>query len=242
MKKLLVLLLLLTAVLFTHAQQSNWAFSIRGGFGWGGPKTTFKTSMIGNGFNQTNSGWLGKSNYPRVHPSFALLVKGGKQVKANTSFFVMGGLTGTGTVEGFTKENYGGTGWIDLSSGTFVEVTYRIMQLTAGLEHRLPNSNLKIGYGPSVYFFNYRNRDDASETYNAVVPGFAVSGTIPLGKERHTIGVALVTEMNLALPAQLQPLHHHYNESGENRKVAFVNKTSATMTQGMIGLAFTLRS
>ena len=237
---LLLCLLLLTA-LFTHAQKGAWNFSVSGGFGWGGPKTTFKKAMIETRFDQTQSGWLGTSKHPRVHPAFSLLAKVGKGVKENTAFFVAGGVTGAGSVDGYNQQEYGGSGWLSPSSAR-VSVEYKVMQLTAGLEHTLRNSNVIIGYGPSVYILKYTNATYASEKYQSVVAGLNLSCAIPLFRIGSPFGVALVTDMNLALPAQLKPLHHYYTKDGAPAQVAFVHEGKANMTQGMIGLALMFRS
>ena len=239
MKKLLLCLPILIA-LYTPAQKGTWNLSVGGGFGWGGPKTTFKKAMIETNFDQTQSGWLGKSDFPRVYPAFNLSAKVGRGIKENTAFFVAGGLT-SGSVDGLNQQDYGSSGWLG-SSATRVNVAYKVMQLTTGLEHTLRHSKVTIGYGPAVYILQYTNANYASEQYQSVVPGINLSGAVPLFRKGSKFGVALITEMNLALPASLKPLHHHYTKDGTSAQVAFVREGKANMTQGNIGLALMFRS
>lgn len=239
MRKLLLCLPILTAFI-THAQKGTWNFSVGGGFGWGGPKTTFKKAMIETHFNHKQTGWFGSSKHPRVHPAFQVFVKGGKEVKEQLGFFASGGVT-SGSVDGYNQQDYGGSGWFS-SSGAHVSVDYKVIQLTAGLEHVLPHSNITIGYGPALSVLTYTNAAHNNEQYQSLVPGLSLSGAVPLFKKRGNFGVALVTGVNLSLPAQLKPLHHYYTKNGAPEQVVFVPGMKATMTQGAIGLALIFRS
>ena len=230
-----------------QAQTANWFVSFQTGTGWGGPKGSIKKTLIKNSFNQTSYfnflGLSGKIAYPISSSGVPALLKVGKKVKGNKSIYLLGGLTGNGEVSGFRNEGYSDfLGLFGSSVGMHVRINYNVYQLGAGFEHTLPNTKIKLGYGPALYLFNYKHSNDVEGgSNNSLVPGASFTGRVPLGKEKRRIGVELVADVNLAPPAKMKTLHYSFNDGTAEKTVALIPQSNVSMVQGMAGIALTFR-
>ena len=122
-----------------------------------------------------------------------------------------------------------------------MNINYKVYQLGAGFEHTLPNTKIKLGYGPSLYLFSYIYNFNKSDRNTSLVPGANFSGRVPLGKEKRRIGVELVADVNLAPSAKMKALHYTYNDGTADKTELLIQESKVIMVQGMAGLALTFR-
>ncbi len=245
MRKYLLVAAITVAASASQAQTPQWFVSASTGAGWGGPKSSIKKTLIKNNFNHTSYfsflGWGGKTEYPIVYSGVPVLLKVGKKVKENKSVYLLGGIAGQNEVSGFRNEGTGDfLGLFGGSLGTHVNINYKVYQLGAGFEHTLPNTKIKLGYGPALYMLSYVYNFKDSRN-NALVPGANFSGRVPLGKEKRKIGLELVADVNLAPPAKMKALHYTYNDGTADKTELLIPENKVSMVQGMAGLALTFR-
>ncbi len=236
MHKLLFFLICLIS-LKSSAQTKKVFFSFAPGVTIGGPSISLKQQMIRQGYDQTSSynffGWQGTTKYPRIDKFASLLLRGGYLINDRKSIYFVAGLSMKGSVTGFKNEGYADL-WIfgGGSIGPMPKVSYEVFQLTAGYLFASQNSRAKLGIGPSLYFLRYSVNSEKSRLN--VVPGVALTGRFPLGKEKRVFGMELIVETNLAPPAKMRS-GGILNEKG-------FRPGKANMICMNVGLGFTIRT
>jgi hypothetical protein len=247
MKELLLATLLTTFFTTAFAQPPKWYLSVSSGAGWGGPKGSIKSKFEKTGFNNTSSfniiGIGGSTQYPVVYSGLPLLVRAGKRLKGAKSIFLIAGTSAAAEVSGYKKEG-SFSGFIGGTLGTHIFIRYKVMQVTAGMEHTMPKSRLKLGYAPSAFLLRYSNVPGGLESKKttSVVPGLALTGRLPLGKEKRRVGVELVADVNVAPSATIKEQYKTMtDDNGSSKEVQVLSATKVSMVHGMAGLALTFR-
>lgn len=246
MRKLLSAVAFLFFFTSAFSQTPKWYLSVSTGAVWGGPKGAIKSKFENNGFNQTSTfnffGWGGSTNYPIVSSGLPVLFKAGKKIKDNRSVYLMAGTSAAAEVSGF--KNDGTNSGLFGSLGTHVHVRYKVLQVAVGMEYNLRKSRIKLGYAPGVFLLRYSHVPgmDKVKKETAVVPGLALTGRLPLGKEKRRIGMELVADINLAPPATIQEQYKTSIDGNFNStEVQVLSPTKVSMVHGMAGLALTYR-
>ena len=236
MKKLLFFVLSLFSMEI-HGQSKKLFFSFAPGVTIGGPSISLRHQMIRQGFDHRSSynffGWAGTTEYPRKNKFASLLFRVGFQIKDRKSVYFIAGLSTKATVTGFRNEGYADL-WIlgGGSIGPRPEISYEVYQLTAGYLYASKKNRAKHGIGPSLYFLEYSmNKENKRLT---VVPGIALTGRFPLGKEKRIFGTELILETNLAPPVKMKS-DAKMNETG-------FRPGKVNMIGMNVGLAFTIRT
>jgi hypothetical protein len=214
MKKLFSALLVIIN-LNCFAQSNKWFVSFTTAASFGGPATSLRHQMKAQGYGDQSESSIvifgsGTTKYPRGGTG-TLLATGGKKITDKKSIYFVAGASGKGTIEGFDAEGYS-NGIFGLFAGTYgnhVSVSYTTYQLTAGYMYALSNSRTRLGFGPSLYLFNYGISENfaSKEKHSSIVPGIAFNTRIPFGKERKLIGLELVFNGNMAPPVKMKSEH-----------------------------------
>jgi len=193
------------------AQPNKWFVSFSAAPTIGGPSASLKKQIIEQGFNQTSTfnflGLSGDTKYPLAKKDASILMRGGKKLNDRRSIYFVVGQVAAGSVEGFKNEGYSDFfGIFGGSYGQSIVINYNAYQLTAGYLYSFPNTRAKVGFGPSIFLFdysiteNYENR----QSHTSVVPGATFTARLPLGKEKKVFGIELVFEGNAAVPAKMK--------------------------------------
>jgi hypothetical protein len=237
MKKFFLLILVVVNI-NCFAQTNNWFISFSCAPSIGGPAASLKNQMKDQGYgdeeiNSFDIFGSGDVQYPKGG-AVALLATGGKKISDHKSLYFVAGLAGTATIDGFKSKGYS-DGFFGLFAGSYgehVSMKYNLYQLTAGCMFSFSNSRTQVGFGPSLYVFNYSVSDDYApgQTHSSIIPGAAINTRIPLGKQRKIVGLEFVTNVNVAPPVKMQ---------SDNPK-GFQPK-NANMVSVNIGLALSLR-
>jgi hypothetical protein len=238
MKKFFSVILIIVNI-NCFAQANKWFVSISYAPSIGGPAASLKSQMKEQGYGdeEVNSFDIfgsGNVQYPRG-AAVALLATAGKKISDHKSLYFVAGLAGTATIAGFKSKGYS-NGFFGLFAGSYgerVSVKYNLYQLTAGCMFSFSSSRTQIGFGPSLYVFNYSVSDDYAhgQTHSSIVPGAAINTRIPMGKQRKLVGLDFVTNVNVAPQVKMQ---------SDNAK-GFQPK-NANMVSVNIGLALSLRN
>lgn len=237
MKKLLSALLILIN-LDCFAQTNNWFISFSVAPVFGGPAASLKSQLKAQGYGDDTESTFnifgsGHTSYPRGG-STSIMARGGKKITERRSIYFVAGICEKATIEGFDAQGWsdGIFGLFAGTTGVHTSVKYSIYQLTTGYMYSFTGSRTKLGFGPSVYIFNYSKEDNYTNTgsHTAVVPGASFTTRIPLGKEKKVFGLELVFEGNMAPTVQMK----------SNNSDGFQPK-KANMFSCNAGLAFTFR-
>jgi hypothetical protein len=248
MKKVTLLLLATSTISLTSfAQPSKWFVSAVTGIPFGGPVGSLKKHFRRDGLNHTESFQVlfigGSTKYPIGTRNPPLLVKFGKRLNERRSLYIVAGVSSSGEAEGYKRydEESALFPLFYSTTGSYVTVKYRLLQVAAGYQYHYANKRLKLAAAPSLFIYKYQNtRAIRKQQHAAVVPGMAFSGRLPLGKEKKLFGVDLIADLNLAPPVKMKELRTENHNSGET--VATVLKSgSVNITHGMVGLAFSFR-
>lgn len=250
MRKLIFSAVVLFAAVQAFAQPAKWYLSFSPGGGWGGPSGSLKNKFEKLGYNQTSTTVIFflpfESDYPKVEHGVPASLRAGKHLKGNKSIFLVAGTSAAGEVRGY--KNTGGVsydffGIFGGSAGTYISIQHQVTEVAIGLEHRMTNSRLSLGYAPAAFLLRYRNvhsSDGGKKT--AFVPGVALTGRLPLGKEKRRIGMELVADLNLAPPATIKEQYDSYlTDNGTSQSKIVLPATKVNMVHGMVGLALTFR-
>ena len=247
MKKLFFAAAFFISAAGAFAQTTDWYVSVSIGPGWGGPQGSLKNKFEKTGFNQTSEfsffGLGSNTSYPIVYRGVPVLVRAGKKLKGKKSIYVVAGTSAAAEVSGYKREgSFGGV--IAGTFGTHINMNYKVTQIAAGLENSMPKSRIKLGYAPGAFLLRYHNTPGVSnpKKTTSVVPGLALTGRLPLGREKNNVGVELVADINLAPPATIK---EQYKMVGDNisgfSTVQALSATKVNMVHGTAGLALTLR-
>jgi hypothetical protein len=244
--------LLLTAIIASFiatAQPAKWFVSVATGYTMGGPAASIKNNMRRCNLDHISSFsalwglFSGTTNYPESSRNLPLLLKAGKRLTDKRSLYLVVGISGTGSVEGFRKIAFDES-WDDFFSksvGIHVHVEYKLYQISAGYQYSYPNTHAKIAVAPSLFLFRYQNTSASTlQRHTAVAPGVAFTSRLPLGKEKRLIGVDLLVELNLAPPVKMQALTTEYTY-GDKTSTATLQRSNVNLVHGMLGLALSLR-
>ncbi|MFL5741849.1 MAG: hypothetical protein ACJ75B_16625 [Flavisolibacter sp.] len=236
MKKVLVTLICLSS-LSAQSQSSKWFVSLSPGFQFGGPLVSVKKQVAAQGFNGSKSvdffGTEFNSQFPQVEKGASFLVRVGKRINTYKSIYFTGGIASSGHITGFkpdgTYSNYilfGGNG------GEWMVFKYKILQFGAGYEYSFPRSHIKLGVSPSIYLLHYSITPnlDQYDYKTSIVPGISGMVRLPLGKEKHLVGVDLIGEAGIAPPAKMSAGKESSFQPG-----------SANMIHATVGLALSFR-
>jgi hypothetical protein len=244
MKKCFLFTLLFFSV-YAALCQNKWFISLSTGPGFGGPKGSIYKNMEKSNLNQKSPGldFFGLvfqgSQYPKKSSGIPTLVKVGKRLKEGKSIYLEAGVSNRGEIAGY--QNIG-------DYGNTIPIDFKVFQFTAGYQYSFTNTRSKVGFGPSLFVFNYI--DDYKhldhQTYNSFIPGVSLMGRVPLGKEKRLIGVDLIMEVNLAPPARMKEIQKtNYSFSSIGNSVAYTStlkESHVNMVHGMVGWALSIRS
>lgn len=247
MRKLLLAAGLFLAVAPSFAQNTQWYISFSPGAGWGGPNGSLKKEFEKRGYNQTSTSILlfmsFTSDYPQASSGVPVTVRGGVQLKPNLNLFAIAGTSTSGEVTGYKNTSNEIASFLGIfggSIGTYISIDYKVTQVALGLEHQMKGNRLKLGYAPAAFLLSYHNIHSASTAKNtAFVPGITLTGRLPLGKEKRTIGTELFADLNLAPPATIKE-QVYVADNGVDTKTV-LPATKVNMVHGMVGVALTIR-
>ena len=247
MRKLLLAAGLFFAVAPSFAQNTKWYIAVSPGAGWGGPNGSLKKEFEQRGYNQTSTTVIlfvsFGTKYPQASSGVPLTVRGGLQLKPNLNLFAIAGTSSSGEVTGYKNTSNEIATFLGIfggSIGTFVSIDYKVTQVAVGLEHQMKGSRIKLGYAPAAFLLRYHNIYSSNTgKKTAFVPGVALTGRMPLGKDKRTIGVELIADLNLAPPATIKEQIYTADNGIDTKRV--LPATKVNMVHGMVGLALTLR-
>ena len=247
MRKLFLAAGLFLAVAPSFAQNTKWYISVGSGYGWGGPNGSLKNEFEKRGYNQTSTTVIlfasFGTKYPQAYSGVPVTVRGGLQLKENLNLFAIAGTSTSGEVTGYKNTSNEIATFLGIfggSIGTFVSIDYKVTQVAVGLEHQMKGSRIKLGYAPAAFLMRYHNRHSIhTAKKTAFVPGVALTGRLPLGKEKRTVGVELISGINLGPPATIRE-QIYTADNGIGTKTV-LPATKVNMVHGKAGLALTLR-
>jgi len=198
------------------AQANKWFVSFSFGPAIGGPAASLKDQMKAQGYGDNLENTFvvsgsGTTSYPTGGGSLALLASGGKKITNHKSIYFIAGISEKTTIEGFHAEGWS-DGFFGLFAGTYgdlISVSYNTYQFGAGYMYSFPKSRTKLGFGPSIYLFNYGISENYSpkEKHSSIVPGASFNARIPFGKEKRSFGVELAINGNMAPPVKMKSDH-----------------------------------
>jgi hypothetical protein len=215
------------------AQKEKWSVSISTGMAMWGPSASIRHQMNLQRFNDVSTssllGYSSNTHYPRKILQPSLMLRFSKKINKVRSAYVIIGQSDKGTVAGFKNRGYNDL-WIAGSSfGPQPKIKYAIYQLAAGFMYNT-GSRAKLIMAPSLFFVPYSSNN--GEKHSSFVPGASFMARMPLGKERHQLGIDLLFDANLAPPIKMSV--------DEKAAEGFYMKT-ANMMHLSVGLACTFR-